>query len=149
MTFHIASNEGSVLLSCNTVLTLGLIQSRPRLDYLPPRASLITSKEDHPTKTKTQVQVQKHEVIMKTDDQHYIQSNKSKPPTLITNQEWILQEYPDIFEGIGKFLGLPYHIQLDPKVTLKQMPCRPIPIHLKDVFQKEITRCYKLVFYSQ
>ena len=125
MTFHVASNEGSVLLSCNALLTLGLIQSRPRLDYLPPKASLITSKEDHPRKTKTQVQVQKHEVITKTDDQHYnIQSNNSKPPTLITNQEQILQEYPDIFEGIGKFLGPPYHIQVNPTVTLKQTPCR-------------------------
>ena len=47
MTFHAASNEGSVLLSCNASLTLGLIQSRPRLDYSPPTASLITSKEDH------------------------------------------------------------------------------------------------------
>ena len=35
MTFYIASNEGSILLSCSTSLTLGLIQSRPRLDYLP------------------------------------------------------------------------------------------------------------------
>ena len=58
-TFYIASNEGSVLLSCNTLLTLGLIQSRPRLDYLPPRASLISSNVDHPRKTKAQVQVQK------------------------------------------------------------------------------------------
>ena len=58
MTFHIASNEGSILLSCNALLTLGLIQSRPILDYLPPRVSLITSSEDHPRKTKTQVQVQ-------------------------------------------------------------------------------------------
>ena len=65
MTFQVASNEGSILLSCNALLTLGLIQSRPRLDYLPPRASLITSSEDHPRKTKTQVQVQKHEVITK------------------------------------------------------------------------------------
>ena len=56
--FHVASNEGSVLLSCNASLNLSLIQSRPRLDYLPPRACLITSREDHPRKTKTQVQVQ-------------------------------------------------------------------------------------------
>ena len=52
-TFHVASNEGSILLSCNASLTLGLIQSRPRLDYLPPKVSLITSSEDHPRKTKT------------------------------------------------------------------------------------------------
>ena len=41
--FYVASNEGSVLLSCTTLLTLDLIQTRPRLDYLPPRAKLITS----------------------------------------------------------------------------------------------------------
>ena len=112
MTFHVASNEGSMLLSCNTSLTLGLIQSRPRLDYLPPRASLITSNKDYPRKTKTQVRVQKHEVITKTNDQrHNIQGSISKPPTLITNQEQILQEYPDIFEGIGKFPGPPYHFR--------------------------------------
>ena len=104
MTFHVASNEGSVLLSCNASLNLGLIHSRPRLDYLPPRVSLITSKEDHPRKTKLQVQVQKHEVITKPEDQHYNpNSNESKPPTLITNQKQILQEYPDIFQDIGKF----------------------------------------------
>ena len=102
-TFHVVSNEGSVLLSCNASLNLGLIHSRPRLDYLPPRASLITSKEDHPRKTKLQIQVQKHEVINKSEDQQCNpNSNESKPPTLITNQRQILQEYQDVFEGIGK-----------------------------------------------
>ena len=141
ITFHVASNEGSVLLSCNASLTLGLIQSRPRLDYLPPRASLITSSKDHPRKTKTQVQVQKHEVVTNTHDpSHNIKGNTSKPPTLITTQDQILQEYPDVFEGIGKFPGPPYHIHVDPKITPKQTPCRPIPICLKDAFQKEINQ---------
>ena len=54
-TFYIASNEGSVLLSCNTSLTLGLIHSRTKLDYLPPRVRLITSKVDHPRNTKEQI----------------------------------------------------------------------------------------------
>ena len=46
-TFYMAMNDGSVLLSCKTTLLLGLIQPRSRLDYLPPRASLITSSADH------------------------------------------------------------------------------------------------------
>ena len=141
MTFHVASNDDSIHLSCHALLTLGLIQSRPRLDYLPPRASLITSRKDHPRKTKTQVQVQKHEVITKNHDQHHnIQGKTSKPSTLTTTQEQILQEYTDVVKGIGKFLGPPYHIQMDPKVTPKQTPCQPIPIHLKDAFQKEINQ---------
>ena len=52
VTFYVASNEGSVLLSCTTLLALDLIQTRPRLDYLPPRAKLITSAADHPALTK-------------------------------------------------------------------------------------------------
>ena len=50
--FFVAINDGSVLLSCKATLAFGLIQSRSRLDHLPPRASLITSSVDHPKKTK-------------------------------------------------------------------------------------------------
>ena len=71
-----------------------------------------------------QVQVQKHEVVTNKHDPHQnIKGNISKPPTLISTQDQILQEYPDIFEGIGKFPGPPYHIQVDPKVTPKQTQC--------------------------
>ena len=57
VTFYVASNNGSVLLSYATMLALGLIQPHTRLDYLPPRVSLITSSADHPKKTKSQVNV--------------------------------------------------------------------------------------------
>ena len=48
VTFYVAMNDWSMLLSFKTTLLLGLIQPRPRLDYLPPRTSLITSSADHP-----------------------------------------------------------------------------------------------------
>ena len=63
-----------------------------------------------------------------------------KTPKLISTQDQIPQEYPNVFEGIGKFPGPPYHIHMDPKVTPKHTPCRPIPIHLKNAFQKEISQ---------
>ena len=120
MTFYIASNEGSILLSCNTSLTLGLIQSRPRLDYFPPRVSLLTSNIDHPRKTKAQVQVQKQEIIAQPSSQcHNTQGTTSTMPKLVTTQDQILQEYPDVYKGIGKFQGLSYHIHVDPRVTPK------------------------------
>ena len=62
-TFYVAMNDGSVLLSCKTTLQLGLIQPRARLDYLPPRASLITSSADHPKKTKEVLHIQKKQVV--------------------------------------------------------------------------------------
>ena len=46
--FYVATNDGSVLLSCKSTFALDLIQPRFRLDYLPPRTSLITSTQDHP-----------------------------------------------------------------------------------------------------
>ena len=59
--FYVATNDGSVFLSCKSTLALDLIQPRSSLDYLPPRASLITSTQDHPKKTKqVQVPVQIH-----------------------------------------------------------------------------------------
>ena len=50
--FYVATNDGSVLLSCKSALALDLTQPRSRLDCLPPRASLITNTQDHPKKTK-------------------------------------------------------------------------------------------------
>ena len=35
---------------------------------------------------------------------------------------------------------------LDPDVTPKQTPCRPIPIHLKDAFQQEISKMLQAGF---
>ena len=43
--------------SCTTMLVLGLIQLYTRLDYLSPRASLITSSSKHPKKTKSRVSI--------------------------------------------------------------------------------------------
>ena len=51
-----------------------------------------------------------------------------------------MRQYPDVFDSIDKFLGLPYTIHLDPSIQLKQTPCRPVPIHLKDAFKKEIDK---------
>ena len=42
---------------------------------------------------------------------------------LITNKEQILSCYPDVFEGIGKFPGPPYSIQLDPSIPPHKKFC--------------------------
>ena len=52
----------------------------------------------------------------------------------------ILQEYPDVFQGVGKFPEADYHIQIDSSVPSKQTPCWPIPIHLKEMFQQELNK---------
>ena len=58
VTFHVTSHEGSIVLSCVTILALSLIWPCTSLDCLPPSASLIFSSADHPMKTKSQKNVQ-------------------------------------------------------------------------------------------
>ena len=146
VTFYIANNDGSVLLSCKTTLALWMIEPQLRLDYLPPWASLITSTMDHPKKTKmTALKV--HQSTQEVFDQRQQPPSKAltsrntvqkpDPVIMITNKEQILSKYPDIFKGIGRFPGLPYHIQVDMNITPTQTPCRPV--------KKKLTRCFKLV----
>ena len=52
--FFITKENGSVLISCRTTMELGLIKPHVQLDYLPPRASLLTSTSDQPIRTKPQ-----------------------------------------------------------------------------------------------
>ena len=83
-TFYVAMNDGSVLLSCKTTLQLGLIQPRARLDYLPPRASLITSSADHPKKMKEVLHIQKKQVATQKkgpEKQHSHEQSKRRAPS--------------------------------------------------------------------
>ena len=151
VTFCVANNEGSVLLSCKMTLAVCLIQPRSRLDYLPPQASLITSTMDHSKKTKlTSLKVHR--------SKQEVSPQRQEPPShvtmsmstnivqklilniLITSKEQRLSSYPDIFEGIGSFPGPPYHIQVNPNITPQQSPCWPVPIHLKEAFKNEIDK---------
>ena len=117
VTFYAASNNGSVLLSCVTTLALGLIQLRNRLDYVPPRASLIASSAYYPKKIKTKIRVHA------SKKEPEVTNHKGMVPKLITIKDQILANYSDVFDGIGCFPGPPYHIQVYPSVTLKQTPC--------------------------
>ena len=96
-TFYAVMNDGSMLLSCKTTLLLGLIQLRSRLDYLPPRVSLITSSADHPKKTRAVLHIQKQAVSTQNNKQKEATQTSAvikQSPKLITDKEMIMQEYP-------------------------------------------------------
>ena len=148
-TFFVATNDDSELLSCKSTLALGLIQPRSRLDYLLLRASLITSSQDHLKKKRSaklsvhssqHVAAQSKEQAVSAQTPVTRSTRKQDVNKLITNKEQILSHYPDVFEGIGRFPGPPYSIQLDPSIPPKQIPCHPIPIHLKESFKQEIDK---------
>ena len=117
VTLYLASNNGSVLSSCTTFLSIGLIQPCTQLDYLPPRASLITSSPDHPKKTKSKINV----CVPKKESE--LPNHKDMVSKLITSKDQIIANYVDVFDGIGCYPGPPYHIQVISSVTLKLTNC--------------------------
>ena len=101
-------------------MELGLIKPHARLDYLPPRASLLTSTCDQPSKTKTQ-KPNIHCMIEKPTMVSIPDNVNARAPQLRntvipednqldTRKEHIMARFPDVFEGIGKFPGKPYEI---------------------------------------
>ena len=68
------------------------------------------------------------------------QNKKQQINKLITSKDQIMAQYPDVFEGIGKFPGPPYTIHLDHSVSPKQTPYWPVAIHLKESFKMEIDK---------
>ena len=103
VTFFVAKNDGSILLSCTTILALGHIQPRQTLDYLPPKASLITNSVDQPQKTRCQVAGHSSQQIVQYGQWKKIVP-KQEVPKLITSKEQILKYYPDVLRELANFL---------------------------------------------
>ena len=151
--FFVAKENGSILLSCRTTMELGLIKPQACLDYLPPKARLLTSTCDQPSKTKF------YKPVIHCTKEAYNASmvprkvNTSITPSmhnmtnidnqLVTKQDHIMAQFSDVFKGVGKFPGKPYKICLDPKIPPKQTPCRPVLVHLKHTFKAEIDKMLK------
>ena len=64
----------------------------------------------------------------------------SSVPTkwLVTSKDDIIRYFPEILEGLGKFPGEPYHINVDPSVPPKHLPARPVPVHQQAAFKQQL-----------
>ena len=133
--FYIEKEEGSVLLSQETIFQPQLLNVKPRLEYLPPRATLISSAANHP---KREIHVQTTTSILPTSTSTVFQETTPRRVKIVKSKEQIQEQYPELFKSIGRFPGEPYHIHLNPSITPKQTPCRPISVHLKQTFRQEI-----------
>ena len=100
--FFVAKENGSVLISCRTTMELGLIKPCVCLDYLPPKARLLTSTCNQPSKTKSYkpiIHYMKETVtpntsVVPSDDKTSTLSLKynitQKDDQLVTRQEHIM-----------------------------------------------------------
>ena len=150
--FYIAKEEGSVLLSQETVFQLQLLDVKPQLEHLPPRTTLISSVVDYP---KTEIHAQStstqqqgiNDVHPNSNSESIITTSKPIIPQedtpkkiRIKSKKQIREQYPELFKGIGQSPDEPYHIHTNLSITPKQTPCRPIPLHLKQTFRQEIEK---------
>ena len=99
----------------------------------------LTSLKVH--QSKQEVSAQRNEPLSQASTSASMNTvQKLNPSIAITSKEQILSRYLDIFKGVGRFPGLPYNIQVELNITPKQTPCKPVPIHLKEAFKKEIDK---------
>ena len=130
--FYVAQHRGSILFSCEDLLYLQLIQWHPVLSkHTPHGANIISSKHDL---------AYINFVTRNKQVSHYQPEQSSVPSQTITHipaangqvhhtLEEVKKKYSDVFDGLGKFPGEPYHINLDPEVPQKWVPWRPVPVH--------------------
>ena len=52
--------------------------------------------------------------------------------------------YADVFQGLGKFPGVPYKLRLKPDAVPAKHRPRRVPVHLQDAFHEEIERLVKI-----
>ena len=81
--FFVAKENSSILLSCRTTIELGLIKPRAHLDYLPPKARLLTSTCDQPSKTKF------YKPVVHCTKETYNASTYHKRTTLAIHHQYI------------------------------------------------------------
>ena len=55
-------------------------------------------------------------------------------------KEYVLSEFKDVFEGIGKLPGGKYHIELKPDAQPVQHPTRAVPEKKKEAYKDELER---------
>ena len=115
---------------CASVLenhfTTSLNTTKTKIGLLPTKSKPYYQLSRSPQENKSSITYTKQEVPVQTTKQEVAAQTpaaKKQVPKLITSKKMILHEYPDVFEGIGKFLGPDYHIKVDPSIPPKQTPC--------------------------
>ena len=117
-TFHVVKSSGPIILGLPTCRALGLVT----LNY----ALTMGSQKGRPTATVDPAPV-----------------FTARPQGDEAAKAHILQEYRDVFEGIGCFGG-EYHVTLDPTIPPVVHPPRRVPVALREALKEELDMLVRL-----
>ena len=116
--FNVTNQEGSTLICCQDLLSLGLVIPKSGLEDVPADATVISSQVDANQKI----------------------NNVDKTTPIVRCKEDIRKHFSDCLDGLGKFPGQPYHINVDPNVVPVRVPCRKVDIHFEAEFKKQLNQ---------
>ena len=125
ITFQVVPYEASTLLSCEQVTKHGLVII-PEQKQTPKNAIVYGSSVD----------IKYINFLQRNKSQTTTWNNAPQQP--LTSLDEIKVQYKEIFEEISTFPGKPYHINTDPNIPPKRLPCRPVPVHQQDEFKKQL-----------
>lgn len=79
------------------------------------------------------------------EDLGLVTINCSLEKTTPLTKESLVNTYPDRFKGLGSFTDMkPYHITLDAAAQPVIHPPRSVPVHLRDLYRKELDDMLRL-----
>ena len=125
ITFHVVPYEASTLLSCEQVTKHGLVII-PEQKQTPKNAIVYGSSAD----------IKYINFLQRNNSQ--INTWNTAPKQPLTSLDEIKVQYKEIFEGISTFPDQLYHINTDPSIPPKQLPCQPVPVYQQDEFIKQL-----------
>ena len=108
--FQVVPYEASTLLSCEQVTKHGLVIILEQKQT--PKNAIVYG---------SSVDFKYINFLQRNKSQTTTWNTASKKP--LTSLDEIRVQYKEIFEGIGKFPGKPYHINTDPSIPPKWLPC--------------------------
>ena len=137
VTFYIVQNDGSVLLSCTTILVLGLIHLTQDLIICHPELAWLQAQLTTPRRPREHLfTAQERKCLLKA------QNKQLQFPSWWQARNKIYKATQVFLMALNAF-HVP-HTTYHPSITSKQTPCRPIMVHLKEAFKQEIDKMLRV-----
>ena len=127
--FNVTDVPGPAMLGCKTCEELELVKFN---------CSLETSKEDKNTHPEEHTPYKSQQ---RTNKDRSRPDTQKCPPLDEMN---FFNKFGDCFEGLGTFDMKPYHITLDPNAEPVIHAPRTVPVHLQNMFRKEVDAMVEL-----
>ena len=137
-TCQVTETRGYLILGRTTAQQIGYIDfpvvTPPALTRVPQVHTSVNALRPNLDEVKTPICEMTNDAVILNGKRHCVPITK----------EYVLPEFKDVFEGIGKLPGGKYHIELKPDAQPVQHPPRAVPEKKKEAYKNELERLCSL-----